>query len=152
MWPTRRFLKTVHRCRLICFLLISFFAYYNNLYNGRLLVTRVPKLQALVYNILSSRKMPESDARSVQVQRLTLYSYCEGASFHLLHLHFVSLLKSIPCFHSAEILHPERPLASKATPQLKTGFIVSEVLSISCKLLIRKHFICIWILLPMHAI
>ena len=23
MWPTRRFLKTVHRCRLICFLLIS---------------------------------------------------------------------------------------------------------------------------------
>ena len=42
-----------------------FFAYYNNLYNGRLLVTRVPKLQALVYNILASRKMPESDARSV---------------------------------------------------------------------------------------
>ena len=53
--------KTVYRCRFICFF-THFFAYYNN---GRLLLTRVPKLQALVYDILASRKMPESDARSV---------------------------------------------------------------------------------------
>ena len=39
-----------------------FFGYYNN---GRLLVTRVPKRQVLVYDILFSRKMPERDARSV---------------------------------------------------------------------------------------
>lgn len=124
-----------------------FFGYYNN---GRLLVTRVPKRQVLVYDILFSRKMPERDARSVY--GVETYSYCEGVPFHLLPLHFVSLLQSIPCFYSAEILHPERSLASKATAQLKTGFIVSEVLSIYCKLLIRKHFICICILLPMHAI